>query len=57
MIPTFEHAAIMPHPLKSGVYMVLVTSISGVPPYFGTLKQCIKAATAANHHAAKLLGL
>lgn len=57
MIPTFEHVAITPHPLKSGVYMVLVTSFSGVPPYFGTLKQCIKAATVADRHAAKLLGL
>ena len=57
MVPTFEHVAILEHPLKAGCFMVLVKTISGVPPYFGTLKQCIKAATAAEKHVNKLLAL
>ena len=57
MVPNFEHVAICAHPLKAGCYMVLVKTIQGVPPYFGTLKQCIKAATAAEKHINKLLGL
>jgi hypothetical protein len=54
-IPTFKHVKIVPHPLKANKYSVFVVPFPHVPPFFGSLAQCIKAAQIADRHAADLL--
>lgn len=55
MFPTFEHCYICEHALRTGRYMVINTTFPAVPPFVGTLKQCIKAAAAADRSSAELL--
>ena len=51
----YKHVEIHPHPLKAGVYGVFCKTIKGIPPYFGTLAQCKRAAAAAERNTEKHL--
>jgi hypothetical protein len=51
----YKHVEIHPHPLKSGVFGVFCITIKGIPPYFGTLAQCKRAADAAERNTEKRL--
>lgn len=53
-LPSFKHCHIDRHPLKDE-YMVVNDTFEDIPPYFGTLKQCQKAAIAADKNAEKYL--
>lgn len=55
MIPTFKYVKIERHPLRAGIYGVFVVPFPHVPPFFGSLAECIKAAKVADRHAAELL--
>lgn len=55
MIPKFKHVKIDRHPLRAGIYGVFVVPFPHVPPFFGSLAECIKAARVADRHAAELL--
>lgn len=54
-ISAYNHVKIEKHPLRSGVYGVFCTTFKHIPPYFGTLKECKKAAEAAEANSIKLL--
>lgn len=50
----YKHCHIERHPLGTG-YMVFNDTFPMIPPYFGTLKQCKKAAKFADMNAEELL--
>lgn len=50
----YKHCHIERHPLRTG-YMVVNDTFPMIPPYFGTLKQCRKAAKFADMSAEELL--
>ena len=53
MDQAYKHVKIERHPLRNA-YAVINITFPAIPPYFGTLKQCQKAAAAADRNAAKL---
>ena len=52
---SYKHVEIRPHPLREGRYMVHNGTFPSIPPFFGTLRQCIKAAAAAEANSQKML--
>lgn len=53
-IPQFKHVRIAEHPLKNE-YMVVNVTFPQIPPYFGTLKQCVHAAEASDKNSELLM--
>lgn len=49
-----QYAKIERHPLR-GCYCVFIPALPFVPPFFGTLRECKKAAAAADKKAAEYL--
>ena len=50
----FKHVKIERHPLRD-CYAVINITFPFIPPYFGTFRQCCKAAAAADRNAERLL--
>lgn len=53
MDTVYKHVKIERHPLRN-CYAVYNVTFKAIPPYFGTLKACIRAAAAAEKNAEKL---
>lgn len=51
---TFKYVAIRKHPLRN-CFMVVNLKFNWIPPYFGTLAECRKAARTAERNTAKML--
>lgn len=50
----YKYVKIERHPLRN-CYCVFVPALPFIPPYFGTLAKCKKAAAAADRNAAAIL--
>lgn len=50
----YKYAVVEKHPLRD-CYAVFIPQLPYIPPYFGTLKECQKAAAVADKKAASML--